>query len=79
MRLLEAPPSGGVFSAWRAEPIPAGAVVSVIHHPRGDLKKWSQGNFNYDDVTSLNDFNLLAANFGQTATADDDEGEGTSV
>ena len=44
LRLLETPPAGTVFSAWRAEPIPAGAVVSVIHHPRGDLKKWSQGN-----------------------------------
>jgi hypothetical protein len=44
LRLLETPPAGTVFSAWRAEPIPAGAVVSVLHHPRGDLKKWSQGN-----------------------------------
>jgi lysyl endopeptidase len=53
LRLLETPPSGTVFSAWRAEPIPAGAVVSVIHHPRGDLKKWSQGNLT--GITFLGD------------------------
>ncbi len=44
LRLLETPPFGVIFSAWRAEPIPQGAVVSTIHHPAGDLKKWSQGS-----------------------------------
>jgi len=43
VRLNAAPPAGAKFSAWRAEPIPSLATVSVIHHPEGDLKKWSQG------------------------------------
>jgi lysyl endopeptidase len=43
VRLNAAPPVGAKFSAWRAEPIPSAATVSVIHHPEGDLKKWSQG------------------------------------
>ena len=41
---LDAPPPPGVkFSAWRAEPVPSLATVFVLHHPEGDLKKWSQG------------------------------------
>ena len=43
VRLNAAPPVGTHFSAWRAEPIPNGATISVIHHPQGDLAKWSQG------------------------------------
>ena len=42
VRLNAAPPAGTHFSAWRAEPIPNGATISVIHHPWGDLTKWSQ-------------------------------------
>ncbi len=48
LRMFEPPPAGTYFSAWRAEPVPQGAVVSSIHHPKGDLKKWSQGNFTGD-------------------------------
>jgi len=43
VRLNAAPPAGVKFSAWRAEPIPAFATISVLHHPEGDLKKWSGG------------------------------------
>ena len=50
VRLNAAPPAGTHFSAWRAEPIPNGATISVIHHPQGDLKKWSQGT---SPVTSV--------------------------
>ena len=44
VRLNADPPPGSRFSAWRAEPIPTNATVSVLHHPQGDLKKWSQGS-----------------------------------
>jgi hypothetical protein len=44
LRLNIAPPAGAFFSGWRAEPVAAGAVLTVIHHPNGDLKKFSQGN-----------------------------------
>ncbi len=43
VRLNEPPPSGVHFSGWRAETVPAFAVGTGIHHPNGDLKKWSQG------------------------------------
>ncbi len=44
VRLNAPPPDGVKFSAWRVDPIPSLAPVSVIHHPQGDLKKWSEGN-----------------------------------
>ena len=43
VRLNTPPPAGTKFSAWRAEPIPTLTAISVLHHPEGDLKKWSQG------------------------------------
>ena len=43
-RLNSAPPEGTLFSAWRAEGLPqVGVAASTLHHPMGDLKKWSQG------------------------------------
>ncbi|MEO8345147.1 MAG: serine protease [Betaproteobacteria bacterium] len=43
LRLNELPPPGALHSAWRAEPLAPGAVTTTLHHPMGDLKKWSQG------------------------------------
>ncbi len=43
LELRRAPPVSVVYSAWRAEPIPVGAIVSTLHHAGGDLKKFSQG------------------------------------
>jgi hypothetical protein len=43
MRLNAMPPAGTFFYAWRADPVPTGSDVSVIHHPVGDLKKWAAG------------------------------------
>ena len=36
---------------------------------RRQAKRWSQGDFNYDGVVNLGDFNRLAANFGRTSAA----------
>lgn len=44
LRLNREPPAGVVFSAWRAEPVPEGAIGTGLHHPSGDLAKFSQGN-----------------------------------
>lgn len=44
VRLNVAPPAGTFFSAWRAEQVANGTGVIVIHHPAGDLQKFSQGN-----------------------------------
>jgi hypothetical protein len=43
VRLAGSPPPGSRFSAWRAETIPSNVAASVIHHPQGDLKKFSAG------------------------------------
>ena len=44
VRLNQEPPVGAFFAAWRAEPVPPNAVVTVLHHAGADLKKWSQGS-----------------------------------
>ena len=39
------PPSGTTFSAWSADaPITIGTAADAIHHPSGDLKKFSVGS-----------------------------------
>jgi hypothetical protein len=43
LRLNELPPAGAVLTAWDANVIGASAIVTSIHHPQGDLKKFSQG------------------------------------
>lgn len=43
VRLREAPPAGAAFAAWRADALANGAAIATIHHPEGDLKKWSFG------------------------------------
>jgi hypothetical protein len=43
LRLNSAPPEGSFYSGWDANAIPLGASVITIHHPKGDLKKVSQG------------------------------------
>lgn len=37
------PPSGVVYSGWNAAPLASGSDVEILHHPAGDLKKWSLG------------------------------------
>lgn len=44
LRLNRATPAGTFYTGWRAEPVPTGAIGTAIHHPQGDLMKWSQGN-----------------------------------
>jgi len=44
LRMKSPPPAGATLSAWRAEPIEVGTQVSILHHPEGDLKKFSQAS-----------------------------------
>jgi len=44
LQLRQAPPNGAILAAWNASVIPTGATVVGLHHPSGDLKKFSQGN-----------------------------------
>ena len=43
LQLRLSPPTGAVRAAWNATVIPTGTVTVDIHHPSGDLKKFSQG------------------------------------
>jgi hypothetical protein len=44
LRLYTLPPAGVRYSAWRAEPVPAGAIGTALHHAGGDLLMFSQGS-----------------------------------
>jgi hypothetical protein len=44
VRLVAPPPPGAFFAAWRAEPVAAGATVSVVHHPGGDPQEMVAGH-----------------------------------
>jgi hypothetical protein len=43
LRLAEPPPAGTRLAAWRAEPLVNGAGIISLHHPSGDLLKYSRG------------------------------------
>ncbi len=55
MQLYELPPPGAWYSAWSSAPVSPGTATTTLHHPLGDLKKWTQGTvskdvFNADSV-----------------------------
>lgn len=43
LRLNDTPPGGTYFSGWDAATVASGADVIGLHHPAGDLKKFSRG------------------------------------
>ncbi|MBL8309468.1 MAG: hypothetical protein JNL19_03500 [Burkholderiales bacterium] len=43
LELRSSPPSGAFRAGWNATVVPTGTVVVDVHHPSGDLKKFSQG------------------------------------
>ena len=44
LQLRQSPPLGSVRAAWNATVVPAGTITVGVHHPQGDLKKFSQGS-----------------------------------
>lgn len=45
LRLRNNPPAGAYFAGWDANTLTEGATFTAIHHPRGDAKKVSKGQF----------------------------------
>ena len=43
LRLTQTPPAGTMLAAWRGDAIATGASVVSLHHPSGDLLKFSKG------------------------------------
>jgi lysyl endopeptidase len=83
VRLNDAPPNGTDMSGWDATPFNSGAVYD-LHHPSGDLKKYSAGNLvgyvNEDLVDD--DGNVIGSNYwagvrwGQGVTEGGSSGSG---
>lgn len=44
LQLRQAPPIGAFRAAWNATVVPTDINLVGLHHPQGDLKKFSQGN-----------------------------------
>ncbi|CAG0996526.1 lysyl endopeptidase [Burkholderiales bacterium] len=44
MRLNSAPPTGAYFAGWNAGTVATGSAAMILHHPNGDLKKFTQGD-----------------------------------
>jgi hypothetical protein len=45
LRLNAAPPTGAVFAGWDAATLSPGTALTAVHHPAGDVKKVSLGDF----------------------------------
>lgn len=43
VELAQTPPNGAIRAAWNATVIPTGLALTGMHHPSGDLKKYSLG------------------------------------
>jgi hypothetical protein len=52
VRLNQPPPGGTTFSAWNAAAITSGPVID-LHHPMGDLKKYSAGALNGQEQVQI--------------------------
>ena len=44
LRLNSTPPAGAVFAGWTSAALSMGQAVSTLHHPKGDLLKYSNGS-----------------------------------
>lgn len=50
VRLNDWAPAGAFLSGWDANAITAGSAITVLHHPFGDLKKFSSGTMRAFEV-----------------------------
>ena len=46
LRLRSTPPAGAFFAGWNASTLTASTATVAIHHPSGDVKKYSRGTHN---------------------------------
>jgi hypothetical protein len=45
LRLNDSPPAGTFLTGWNPNPMEVGNAITVLHHPQGDLKKFSTGTY----------------------------------
>ena len=53
LRLSNSPPAGSFYAGWRSGTLSHPAEVIGIHHPAGDLKKWSGGTTLYHERATV--------------------------
>ena len=58
LQLRRPPPSGAIYSAWSTEnPYVPGGLATSIHHPKGDLQKYTTGYISYISHCVIYKFN----------------------
>jgi lysyl endopeptidase len=66
LQLRDSPPTGAIRAGWNATVIPTGSVITGMHHPSGDLKKFSQGSMlGYVQGTPLSEGDLELTSDGK--------------
>ena len=79
LKLNEALPAGAFLSGWDPNAVPDGAAVTVLHHPQGDLKKFSTGTVSgLTTLASPNDASTgyWRVTYGQGTTEGGSSGSG---
>lgn len=67
LRLNDAPPGGAIFAGWNAGTVASGTDAIGIHHPAGDLKKFSRGvTQGYQDFNGAGSFIAMQWSAGVT-------------
>jgi lysyl endopeptidase len=61
VRLNTAPPNGSVLAGWNSAAITTGDTMVALHHPQGDLKKYSDGRNQGFTPYSSNSVNVSAS------------------
>ena len=69
--MVSQPPPGATFAAWNAAaPVATGTAADGIHHPEGDLKKFSEGSVQgYDSYSDGSSFVAMQWTQGVTEPA----------
>ncbi|HXA47973.1 MAG TPA: hypothetical protein VNW52_10115, partial [Burkholderiaceae bacterium] len=67
LRLNDPAPIGSTFSGWDGNAIPPNTAMIGIHHPHGDFKKYSAGNFiGYSSWNGVGSYNEVSFSAGIT-------------
>ena len=61
VELRQSPPQGVAFAGWSTNAVTSGATVIGIHHPQGDLKKFSLGRTNGFEPFNTDGINVPSA------------------
>jgi lysyl endopeptidase len=76
LELKNAPPTGATYSAWSITAGGIGNNVESIHHPKGDVKKYSVGALEAMNVTFEGRSRLLEVNWNLGTTEKGSSGAG---